>query len=385
MNTTSHYKEKFKKNKPNKKNKLDIIKNKNNKIHIKLDTPIVDPNSNCFNYTYDLSTSINTDLNNISKNIDRISFCIYRIVHCKTQQNVKHPFLQYLLYKYPPSNNSSLSNMLVFPFIKFKNNFKSESNKFIENIIGKKIEPDGFIEKNKTVFIFYNISTLENNIINKVYYMNKNNELWWCIMDEICNHKKVLNFPIHKSVYNTFYKNPSLIYIKLNEKRIEIPTIAYYGNYFNFLPIVAALGQKGNNTKTKSDSLFFSSFKKAFRYGCWTDDYKEKSMYNEKISDIDGLYKRCGLIRFALFLGKINILDDIEYSKLDNYITSNNWKSEYNSLVLTRINFDNNILNIEPEYILKNFSQQTPLSYHEIDKTKLPSVWDPNFSDYNIL
>ena len=131
--------------------------------------------------------------------------------------------------------------------------------------------------------------------------------------------------------------------------------------------------------------MFFSSFKKAIRYGCWTSDYKKKTLYNEDISDIDGLYNKCGLIRFALFVGKIDILDSIEFNKLQNYITSKTWKSNYNSIFLTKIKFDEDNLDINPEYIIKDFNQQTPLSYHEIDKKTLPPVWESDFSDYNIV
>lgn len=384
MNTNSHYKHKFKKDHNKKKQNDIVVKEKNSNIHIKLDTPIVDPTSNCFNYSYDISTAINTDLSKMNPNAKRVSFCIYRIIHCKSQQNVKHPFLQYLLYKYP-ANYQNVSNTMIFPFIKIKSNIKKESAKFVKDITGKNLKPEGFIEKNKTIFIFYNINSINEQHIDKVHFLTKENELWWCIMDEICNHKKVVTFPVHKSVYSLFFNNPSLIYIKLNEKRIEIPIIAYYGNYFNYLPVVAALGQRANNTKTTSDSLFFSSFKKAIRYGCWTSDYKKKTLYNEDISDIDGLYNKCGLIRFALFVGKIDILDSIEFNKLQNYITSKTWKSNYNSIFLTKIKFDEDNLDINPEYIIKDFNQQTPLSYHEIDKKTLPPVWESDFSDYNIV
>ena len=383
MNTNSHYKNKFKKSNNKKQNDKNIKVNEISNIHIKLDTPIVDPNSECFNYQYDLSSSINTDITKINQNVERVSFCIYRILHCKNQQNVKHPILQYLLYKYP-SNNVNISNAMIFPFIKIKNNIKKESRTFIKNITGKNLKPIGFIEKNNTVFLFYNIGTDEDQYIDKVHFMTKKNELWWCIIDEICNHKKVITFPVHKSVYTLFLNNPSLIYIKLNEKRVEIPIIAYYGNYFNFLPFVAALGQRANISKTNNDSLFFSSFKKAIRYGSWTDDYKKKTVYNKEVSDIDGLYYKGGLIRFALFIGKIDILKSIEFNRLQKYITNKTWKVKYNSIFLTKINFDDNEIDIIPEYIIKDFSQQTPLSYHEIDKTTLPPIWDSEFTDYNI-
>ena len=130
MNTNSHYKHKINNN--HKKNTMTeiVTKQKENNLHIKLDTPIVDPTLNCFNYSYDITTAINTDLTKIKHSIDKVSFCIYRIVHCKNQQNVKHPFLQYLLYKYPPTQGN-ISNTMIFPFIKIKNNIKKESKECV--------------------------------------------------------------------------------------------------------------------------------------------------------------------------------------------------------------------------------------------------------------
>ena len=112
---------------------------------------------------------------------------------------------------------------------------------------------------------------------------------------------------------------------------------------------------------------------------------RKKTVYNEDISDIDGLYHKCGIIRFALFIGNIDIINSIEVNKLEKYITSRIWKTKFNSIFLTKLKFDEKELDIIPEYILKDFSQQTPLSYHEIDKNTLPPVWEPNFSDYNIV
>ena len=47
--------------------------------------------------------------------------------------------------------------------------------------------------------------------------------------------------------------------------------------------------------------------------------------------------------------------------------------------------FDKKNINIPPEYILKNFEQQVPLSYHEIDKKTLKPTWDPTHKKYNIV
>ena len=391
MNTHSHYKKKVSEHKNSKRHKNEksttmvMSEHKKGKqMHIKLDTPIVDPQSDCYKYQYDILRSLNTDFSQINEKSTTISLCIYRVVHCKIQQNVKHPFLQYLLYKYPDSSHST-SNLMVFPFIEEKKNILNEAKKFAKQLTGKTIEFDGFIERKNTIYFFLNYESVSDDYINRVFHMTKKNTLWWCIMDEICNHRKIMKFPVHKSVYNLFYNNPSLIYIKQGELRIEIPTVAYYGNYFNFLPIVAALGQKTNSTGSKKDFIYFSTFRKSIRFGSWTPDYRTKFIYDEKVSDVDGLYNKCGLIRFALFIGKFKLLDGVEFDKLQESIVSKNWTSEFNSLLITDIDFDNKKLSVDPEYIIKRFEQQTPLSYHEIDKKTLTPTWDHSYTEYNII
>jgi hypothetical protein len=47
--------------------------------------------------------------------------------------------------------------------------------------------------------------------------------------------------------------------------------------------------------------------------------------------------------------------------------------------------FDGENIDIPPEYILKNFEQQVPLSYHEIDKATLKPTWDPHYKGYSIV
>ena len=391
MNTHSHYKKKVSKHKKAKSHKKQNTttmvvseQKKDKQMHIKLETPIVDPQSDCYKYKYDILRTLNTDLSEINENMTRISLCIYRVVHCKNQQNVKHPFLQYLLYKYP-DNLHSTSNLMVFPFIDVKKNILHKAKKFAKQLVGKNVDFDGFIEKKNTVYLFLNYESVNDEYINKVFYMTKENTLWWCLIDEICNHRTVLTFPVHKSVFNLFYNNPSLIYLKQGDLRIEIPIVAYYGNYFNFLPIIAALGQRESTAGSKKDFIYFSGFKKSVRFGSWTPDYRTKFIYDEQVSDIDGLYKKCGIIRFALFLGKFKLLNGIEFDQLQESIESKNWTSEFNSLLITDIDFDNKKLSIDPEYILKRFEQQTPLSYHEIDKKTLTPTWDYNYPDYNII
>ena len=400
MNTNSHYRKEILNNLLNKKNriaskskKMSIAieekqeKKKNLPMHISLKTPVLNLTNNCSKYTYNISTTLNTELSQLPKYADRVCLCIYRVVHCKLQQNVKMPFLEYLLYKYPHSNSKE-SDIMVFPFIKGTGNIKKNSNRFVKKLTNHDLKIEGFIERNNTIYLFYNYSTINNSIVKRVFYKTKEDSLWWCLIDEICNHKKVLNFSIHPSVYTIFYKNPALIYLKQDDKRLDIPVVGYYGNYSKFLPVVAALGQKAAITIEGGfeNSFFFGSFRKGIRYGAWSPFYEEKTLFGEKITDIDGLYTKGGIIRFALFMGKTKVLLDEPYDQISNYITGRKaWKDKYQSVFMASTEFDNITINVLPEYILKNFEQQVPLSYHEIDKSTLKPVWDASYQKYNIV
>ena len=93
---------------------------------------------------------------------------------------------------------------MIFPFLKGGASSVKNANGFVKKITGQSLKIEGFIEKSSTVFLFYNYSDIEDGIIKRVFYKTKANTLWWCLIDEICNHKKVLNFPVHPSVYTTF-------------------------------------------------------------------------------------------------------------------------------------------------------------------------------------
>jgi hypothetical protein len=356
--------------------------------HIELKTPLADLGNNCAQYTYNINATINTKLSELPHDYNRVVFCIHRVVHCKIQQNVDMPFIQYLLYKYP-EQKKDISNMLVFPFEKKgSKDIKSLASNYIKKIINDKLDMIGFIERNGIVYLFYDFTNIDNYIIKKIFLKTKKDTLWWCMMDEICNHKKVLQFPIHPSVYTLFYNNPALIYLKQDKRRLDIPIVAYYGNYFKFIPMVAALGQNAamDVDGSMDDSYFFGSFRKGIRYGSWSPFYKQRISFDQNATDIDGKYNKGGIIRFALFMGKTKVLLDEPFENITKYVNDRNtWRLKYQSLFLGSIIFDKQTLNINPEYTVKNFDQQTPLSYHEIDKATLKSNWDPTYEKYNII
>ena len=86
--------------------------------------------------------------------------------------------------------------------------------------------------------------------------------------------------------------------------------------------IIAALGQEKALLDQK-DFIYFSVLKIS---EIWKlTPTIEQSLFTMNKCDIDGLYKKCGIIRFALF-GKFKLLNGIEFDPSKS-IESKNWTS----------------------------------------------------------
>jgi len=356
--------------------------------HIKLKTPVPDLTFRCAVHEYDIESSISTDLKELPSNPSRISFCMYRITDCKKRHNVKTPFLQYLLYKYPASDKD-YSDMMVFPFTVHRGgSVRRTITEFMSKLGTQKPKIKGFIENLHDLYLFFDLSDTEKLGITAVGLKTKKDSMWWCLIDEICNHKRLMTFPIHPSVYNIFYTNPALIYLKADDKRVEIPIVGYHGNYYKFIPLVASVGQQATSAARfpYGNLYYFGTFRKAIRYGSWSPFYTEKVAYDNKITDIDGKYTKGGMVRFALFLGKTKVLLDEPYDIIDDYLSNKrDWKDKYQSLYIGSIDFDHRKLSANPEYILTEYVQQVSLSYHIIDRDSLKPTWDPHYDGYSII
>ena len=356
--------------------------------HISLKTPahIFKVESECHKYDYPIEPILNTDFSTAFPEAKKIVLSIYRINHCQNRTEVMLPFLEYLLYKYPSSNKNT-SNLFVFPFIKKKpGNIFKQANAFVKEITHYSMKPVGFLEKDQNIYIFYNLSNVLNYRIDKIKLLTKNSELWWCLIDEICNYKKVIQFPVHPSVYTLFYNNPALIYLNSNNKHIETPIAAYWGNYYRFIPIVAVLGQQATSLIPRLRAFFYyGTFRKAVRYAGWSPFYTKKISYDKTITDDDGKYTQGGIIRFALFMGKTKVILNHPKQDLQNYLhNKEEWSTHYQSLYIGKVMFDYHFYSTNPSYIAKKHQQQVPLSMHKLDMHSLKANWDPTYTGYQI-
>lgn len=359
-------------------------------------------------FKYNIKKILKIDYNNIElNNNSNIFVCIYKINFDIDTKKIKSPFLQYLLYKYP-NNNSNLSNKMIFPFIKYKtgDNILKKSNQFVKNIIGDDLDNIGYLNDKNDIYVFYNY---DNNQV-EVTELNKNNQFWWCLIDEICNRKKLINFPILKKVYLIFYKYPELIYLKNSRgKNLEIPIVGYFGSSYELTSFTASLGLRSSSNKIFGSFYYFGDFVSQVRYGGWTNNYKKHMLGNKPLTDENGKYVQGGVVRFALFLGENsrvvfynkndnmhwwinhldnNMLNDTRSEKIDKMVGEKKglWAKKYDSLIMANLKFKktSGYFNKNTKYIIKDFIQQTPLSIHKLDMTTLKDVWDSEYNFYDI-
>jgi hypothetical protein len=260
---------------------------------------------------------------------------------------------------------------------------------------------------NNRLYLFIDLTktTIESNL------MYRNVPCWFALIDEIVNKKHVCNIKIDDEVTNFFlYNNIFLHFKNLQKEQIEIPTVVYSGIhekllYFNFL---------FGKTKDDSNSIlganyYFTNYTNAIRQGSWSKNYKREFRHGVEITENEnGKYIKGGIVRYAIFLGnclikenmpndkideselKIERLensDDYNYEKMTLRISDHDavWKLNYDSVILGNIELDDGQqLKDAPMYVVKDFENHLPLSYHFINKINLKDIYYKS-EEYHIL
>ena len=150
MNTKSKYIKTVKKNKYRTKKKQDTNINITSDILIDIPKTILQKKSN---YSYDLSTVLETNIKAITNNITKIFVCVYIVINNNNRINIEFPYLQYLLFK-NKKNTKNYSNSCIFPFILNKTkNYIETADKLVKDILDVTIKSDGFIQSNSNLYV----------------------------------------------------------------------------------------------------------------------------------------------------------------------------------------------------------------------------------------
>lgn len=308
--------------------------------------------SNSHKCQYNISQILKTDFNDVSIEPERVFFCIYRIIKTAKSRNCK-PFLQYLLYKHcgtaDNTEDSNINNLMYFPFIPYNSVsqnvdtstkvcantpskgyiLKQACANFMQQISNIECIFNGFIERDSNLFMFYNLPS-EYDAPDFSMYSGSETTLWWCLIDEICNYKRVLKYPIHNSVYSLFFSYPKLIYLtKNNIQQLEIPRVLY-----NF----------------RNDEYQITPTPKLF------------TTYNDINAKFCGLnIKSYGID--TVFIRNVVFIDNLELQYVDECINADIKKDNVNPVLI--IHKVGNKCWVH-QYILSQNNAYIPLSYHKM-------------------
>ena len=344
------------------------------------------------------------------KNFSPIFFCIYRI-----RKDNNNNFLEYLLYKYPEEKG----DVCIFPFVK---DVKTDLAGELENMMVKKLKKNnlkwnfkGYIKHNHRLFLFIKlIGESPGPNLTETANMKRSDKWWWCLIDEICNQRSIVNFPIHEIVTKLFLHNPLIIYLKDTQGiKAPIPRSLYYGNSAQMIPFNFVFGPKPRDfQQTYGPYYYLGSYEKAIRFGGWSTYYTPRNQYGMNgeytspinIADKNGKMNQGGIVRYAVFLGdKLKVLLNHPEDKITNINKKlvsilpfearlidqgAQWvQNKYTSLYYGRAKIPaakNAIWNGAPGFVTKQYTQQFPLTFHIIDKKTLGNYWDFNYDKYYI-
>jgi hypothetical protein len=317
-------------------------------------------------YSYDALKYLQNniyDIENFSQ-INNIYLCIYKI-----NNESLYPFLQYLLVK------DNISGLLTFPFIRSKSldSLIDISESYLDILLKdynckNSYTFNGFFQENNDIYLFFDIS--ENEITINDHEYNH----CFSLMDEIINYKSIGNNKINSIVSDFFVNNNEFIFLQdEHSNKYEIPISVYNTVSEKSLNFTYMFGiSKSDYTSIMGPYYYFTDF-------------------NNAIKNIPVNYNKYGLIRFAVFLGKMkvpmNFIDDeIDTSEIkkdlltqeDKYNSDEiqtmrisdhdgKWSSKYDSVYLGKIELDDGqILKSTPTWVVKNFNQQIPLTSYLI-------------------
>jgi hypothetical protein len=352
---------------------------------------------------YPIQTILSSDDSISLSGITKVSLCIYRI-------NIKPsstPFLEYLLFK-------NRSNTMVFPGFDGgkQTNILGSANKLYDSIIGKNdLAMDhykGLLRVDDVLHVFYQY--INDNVIENPY-KSKDVELWWCLMDEICNWRKVLTMHVDSRVVGLFYQKPELIYLyDTNYNKLEVPIVGYYGTYYKLLEFIYTFGVKENDVASMyGPYYYFSTFNRAVKYAGWYYEGNKELIKEHIVVDEHGRFDKGGVLRAALFMNNMKVflnhpMDPVDNSEISAAALKDidrrenmkaklrlvdydaTWVNEYESVYAGRALRDNGQPLFDyPEMVVKNNSQQVVLSIHVIDKKTLGEKWNPNEESYDFL
>ena len=364
---------------------------------------------NQYKYVEDiLEQDIEVFLSNKERKYEQINICAYEV----NNEGI-YPFLKFLLsrdifnekfnFPYLPLYlDVSIEPLFNFITVHLFSILKLENFQSFKEAIKIK----GLYDYNNEIYLFIDLTECKLNL-NDIYYSS---DVMFALLDEIMNHKSICNIEIDDEVVDFFIYNNKFCYLTSDKNiRYESPTLAYVWTEEKMLNFTYMFGTpKKNNLAILGPYFYFTDYKNAIQ-GIYPNSTILDSTikwnnldYSVKNNNIN---KKSGIVRFAIFTGITKYIEnqpndpidksDVKNERLnDSSINQNferltmrisdydgNWSDEFDSCYLGNIELDNGErIPYSPLYVLKNYNQQVPLSYHYIQNS-----YHTKIGDYSIL
>jgi len=347
-------------------------------------------------YDYPIRQSLNQsfDASGAAAN-DRINICAYMV-----STNGLKPYLRYLLYKYPQSDEP-YSDLLTFPFFLFEEGMDIRQEctdrvlEYFDNVASHdSVDVIGFKGGSGGMNVFVKLNEATYGHYNDIQHSKRNTDLWLVLIKEMIDTRSVVNFPIHETVTEFFLNNMEFIFLlDKNNTPYTLPLAAYHGNYYKVISFVAVFGlNKSSVFSSLGPYYYFGTYEKALRYAVWTQDHKPKVVDGDEITvNETGKYEKGGIVRFAIFPGNMKVFlnrpddpeDDSDLTKNrkadDEWISltarlrdvDGKWAETHNSAYQgVMLLADGRRNQRGPHWVLRDYDQQVPLTYHYVDTSQ---------------
>ena len=309
-------------------------------------------------YNYDgLLTLTTTPLEEINPfQIKEVHVCPYSV-----NTAGMYPFLEYILVKNKIIGDEEEDeiieekelNFLHFPFF-FGLNIMKTSTQVLQIILKRINDFDykGYLLENGNLYVFFDTSVEKQE---RAVYKDDYTNVHHCLMDEIINNSFIQQIPIGGSTREFFLDHLDLVFLKdINDTKIEIPTVVYTGTTSKKMEFISVFGHTHSDADAVLGShYYFTSYKNAVKQSEEAlTEYKNRGNDTTNNTDVRG-----ALVRFAVFLGKINVPSRLPCTSDEKA----EWMKDFDSVYLGKISKIN-----EPMWVLNKYEQQTPLSYHKV-------------------
>jgi hypothetical protein len=338
----------------------------------------------------------------------RVNMCIYQI----NQGMDNLPFLEFLLYMEGGEKDKG-GNQLTFPYI-FSRHTKSGlveqctpalfalfSDMSMVKYVGYIYE-----KSHRCCTLFFNKFYVPH--LGGIPLMESKNKWFWTLSSEIFNEHKVMQYVISNTVVSFFNRHHQIMQLKLNKRTLESPCGLYAGKHFNYVSYMAEFGVKKASTRAHfGPYYYFVSFIGSMRYACYSMGFEQHVLDDgtQLTTNQYGKHSKGGVVRFAVFLGRCRAFfmnGDEDRSELSMYWANQDpfvkaklslrdingdWTSSFDSAYVGEyeLKIGEKTKHRLPNWTIKDYDNQIPLSCHEIDMKSVPSEYDPEFINYKLV